>query len=322
MSQLQYNLQSPPKDGISSMKFSSHNDHLLVSSWDRNVYLYDTASNRLLQNYSHRGAALDCCFITASQSASVGLDQKVIIYDFARDNNVCLGTHSAGISKVRYYRERSMLVTGSWDKTIKIWDPTQSRPLIATLPQHGKVFAMDVNSTRLVVAHSTKTISVYDLRKFDKPEQERQSLLRHQIRTLATSNDQTGFAVGSIEGRIAIELFDNQKEKKDNQKVGLQNFAFKCHRDTSSKPVLIYPVNSIAFQPQSQIFASGGGDNIVNIWNPINKKRIFQIRDFPTSISSVAWNKTGQFLAIASSYTYERGDIEHPPDSIIIKKMN
>ena len=42
----EYQLKSPPEDGISAVEFSpSQNNMLLVSSWDRTIRLYDITSN-------------------------------------------------------------------------------------------------------------------------------------------------------------------------------------------------------------------------------------------------------------------------------------
>ena len=68
------------------------------------------------------------------------------------------------------------------------------------------------------------------------------------------------------------------------------------------------------------IFA--GCDGVVNIWDGEHKKRLFQISKYPTSIAAMAFNPEGSLLAVASSYTHEQGDIDHPPDKIYLKTVN
>ena len=43
---------------------------------------------------------------------------------------------------------------------------------------------------------------------------------------------------------------------------------------------------------------------------------------YPTSISALAFNHDGSYLAIASSYTYEEGEKEHPADAIFIHETS
>ena len=79
-----------------------------------------------------------------------------------------------------------------------------------------------------------------------------------KTRCVAAFPDREGFAIGSIEGRVAIHHVD----AKDAHK----NFAFKCHRDTQdgragqASTCNIYAVNDIAFHPKFKSFATCGSD--------------------------------------------------------------
>ena len=52
---------------------------------------------------------------------------------------------------------------------------------------------------------------------------------------------------------------------------------------------------------------TGGGDKAVYFWDYKSKKRLSYFRDFPSSVSSLAFNNDGTVLAIATSYLYENG---------------
>ncbi len=84
---------------------------------------------------------------------------------------------------------------------------------------------------------------------------------------------------------------------------------------------LSFQVHSIVFHPVLGTFATAGGDGVVNIWDGENKKRIFQISRYPNTVSALAFSRDGSLLAVASSYTHERGDIEHGPDEIFVRPM-
>lgn len=49
----------------------------------------------------------------------------------------------------------------------------------------------------------------------------------------------------------------------------------------------------MAFHPLYGTFATGGGDGIVNIWDGKNKKRLAQLRKYPTSIASLSFSADG-----------------------------
>ncbi|CAO3649402.1 unnamed protein product [Mucor hiemalis] len=124
-----------------------------------------------------------------------------------------------------------------------------------------------------------------------------------------------GFALSSIEGRVAIEYFDMSPE------VQAKKYAFKSHRQTVQDTEVVYPVNALAFHPKYGTFASGGSDCVVNTWDGINRKRIRHIVGYPENISSLCFNKDGTLLAIASSYTFDEGERPHESDAIFIKRV-
>jgi WD40 repeat protein len=58
-------------------------------------------------------------------------------------------------------------------------------------------------------------------------------------------------------------------------------------------------------------FASGGCDATVSIWDGENKKKLRNWTHYPTSISALAFNQSGNVLAVAASYTWEEGEREY-----------
>jgi cell cycle arrest protein BUB3 len=81
----QFDLSDPPTDIISAVKFAPDSSQLLVSSWDRHVYLYgihdDPPSGQLVRKFEHRAPVLDVCFGADDGDAfSAGLDGEVRRY--------------------------------------------------------------------------------------------------------------------------------------------------------------------------------------------------------------------------------------------------
>ena len=61
--QLMTELNDPPGDGVSSLRFASHADLLLTSSWDGSVRLYDTQLNSCRASFKQRMPVLDAAFV-------------------------------------------------------------------------------------------------------------------------------------------------------------------------------------------------------------------------------------------------------------------
>ncbi|KAF9621206.1 hypothetical protein IFM89_016700 [Coptis chinensis] len=278
-------LSDPPSDGITNITFSSHTNHLLVSSWDSTVRLYDPSENVLKVKFTHGGSVLDCCFDEDSSGFfSASLDNTVRKFDFTSGKEDVLGKHEAPVRCVEHSNASGQLISGSWDKTVKCWDPRaasgKEHTLVGTHLQPERVYSVSLVGNRLVVATAGRHVNVYDLRNMSKPEQQRESPLKYQTRSVRCYPNGTGFAVSSVEGRVAMEFFDITE----------------------------------AGQAKSYgTFASGGCDGYVNVWDGNNKKRLYQYSKYPTSIAALAFSRDGCMLAVASSYTYEEGKKQYDP---------
>ncbi|KAI0935053.1 hypothetical protein AcW1_009357 [Taiwanofungus camphoratus] len=240
----QIELASPPFDSVSSVRFSPSNpSHLLVSSWDTTVRFYDIAANEQKSKYDHRAAVLACCFSDAAHAYSGGLDTSVRELDLEAEKVNHLGQHSDSISSMNYSRDLSVLITGSWDRSIRFWDPRASSPQRSLHDLPERVYNTDLVNHNLVVAMASRLFHIYDIRKMDAPAQTRESSLKFMTRALACMTDGQGYATASVEGRIAVEYFDPNPDAQEKK------YAFKCHRQTIDDVDHVWPVNALAFHP-------------------------------------------------------------------------
>ncbi|TMW64464.1 hypothetical protein Poli38472_011344 [Pythium oligandrum] len=306
---------APPSDGVTCMRFShtGTKTHLLVSSWDAVLRVYDGV--RLRAKVEMEQPLLSCAYGASDSEAFIGgLDCHVKQVDINTKQVRSLGSHGAGVRFIEYTKEYGLAVSAGWDGAVKVWDIRSGNgALIHEAKHEGKVFGMDLRSHLLVVSTSTRKNIVYDIRNFNNPLLEKDSPLKFQTRCVRVFPNLHGYALGSIEGRVALEYFNDDHSVNDQR-----SYAFKCHREKVENESLIYPVNSIAFHPVHGTFATGGCDGVVNIWDGDNKKRITHLRKYPTSIASLDFNHDGSILAIASSYTYEEGEKDHPNDAIFL----
>lgn len=314
---LEFELNQPPGDGITNVVFSNvpSSNKLLTSSWDNTVRLYDVAQNSLLHMHSHSSAVLDCCFMDASKSFSGGLDRTLKEYDFNAQSESILGDHMDAIRCIEYCPELGIVITGSWDKTIKLWDPRQKHG-VGMYDQNGEtVYTMSLCGDRLVVGTSNRRVLVWDLKNMQFAEQRRASSLKYQTRCIRCFPNKQGFVLSSIEGRVAVEYLDTDQEMQKKK------YAFKCHRVKQEGVEYIYPVNAISFHNNFNTFATGGSDGFVNIWDPFNKKRLCQFHRYSSDISSLAFNKEGTMIAIAVSPVMLEEGKEKAKDTIFIRHI-
>ncbi|CAN7999283.1 unnamed protein product [Ixodes pacificus] len=313
----EFRLQQSPTDAISSLQFGPNsNQFLLVSSWDSNVRLYDVVSNTVRLKYSHKRPVLDCTFQDAVHAWSGGVDCQVKSFDFNCSAETVVGQHTAPVRCIEYCPDVNVVISGSWDSTVKLWDP-RSPTNAGTFNQAERVYTMSVCGDKLVVGTALRKVLVWDLRNMGYVKQRRDSNLKYQTRCIRCFPNQQGFVLSSIEGRVAVEYLDPSAE------VQKKKYAFKCHRTKDSAGIeLIYPVNAIAFHNLYNTFATGGSDGHVNIWDGFNKKRLCQFHKYPSSIAALAFSHDGSLLAIGSSFLYEEDDVEIiPPDAIFVRRV-
>ncbi|KAL8774880.1 MAG: hypothetical protein Q9203_005008 [Teloschistes exilis] len=324
--QTQFELSDPPSDAISALKFAPASLHLLVASWDRNVYLYDTSESdgRLLQTCEHRAPVLDVCFGDNEEDAyTAGLDQDVRHLDLSNGTQTVLSSHSMGVKSLVYSSQHRILISGSWDSTLHIHHPSSPSIPPASVVLPSKPFSISLTATKLVVAMASRALHIYDLAALTaaasslpetseptttvtpiqiEPWQRREGSLKFMTRAVACMPNDAGYASSSIEGRVAVEWFDPSAESQ------ARKYAFKCHRQANDQGIdVVYPVNALAFHPVHGTFASGGGDGFVALWDGVAKRRIRQYQKYASSVSSLSFSGDGKYLAVAISPGFEDG---------------
>ena len=319
-------------DGISSISYLPKKESSLLAStsWDGTVRIHDTAaSSPVLTQTMESGPLL--ALATPSDIDAVmtgGLDGSIRLLDIPSTTTRLIGQHGddTGSADSKHAcsclasldgENKNLLASAGWSKKFFLWDIRESSA-VATLDLPGKAFSMDVDSShqRIVLATSGRRTCFFDIRKGTAElVLDRESSLKFQTRCVQFFPEGNGIALGSVEGRVAVEFLD---ELGIPATSGMKKYAFKCHRVNDT----VYPVNTISFHPRfPSTFATGGCDGSVVLWDGMLKKKLTALPSFPTSISSLAFNQDGSEIAIASSYTHEEGDREHPQDEIYIRKI-
>lgn len=215
-------LSVQPDDGISDLAFSPKSDHLAVASWDKKVRIYE------INNGMSTGVAaieceapvLGCCWSAdGTKVVAVGADKAARMMDTAANKTVTqVAAHDAPISCARFVSVggQEVLVTGGWDKKLKYWDLRTPTP-VHTHDLQERCYAMDSKNELLVVATADRYLDIFHLNNPTKTYKVMQSPLKWQTRCVACFTDAKGFAVGSIEGRCAIQYI----EEKDARYVEL-----------------------------------------------------------------------------------------------------
>ncbi|KAI8361610.1 WD40-repeat-containing domain protein [Mortierella sp. GBAus27b] len=303
---------SPPSDGISDLAFSKASDLLAASSWNNEVRIWEVmpdGSTVAKAMYSHDAPALTCQWSAdGSKLASGGADNAGKLFDVTTGQPTQFARHEGPIKSLRWIDGPNIVATGSWDKTLKYWDLRQPNP-VSSVALSDRLYSMDTHGTLLVAAMADRQITMFDMSNPTVPFRTMESPLKMQTRVVSCFSTGGGFAIGSIEGRVAIQYTD----VKDSQ----GNFSFKCHRDgaPAARDSSVYAVNSISFHPIYGTFATAGSDGGFTFWDKDSKQKLKVFNKQAAPISTATFNRNGSIYAYAVSYDWSRGYTGAPSDN-------
>ncbi|CAB4264699.1 unnamed protein product [Prunus armeniaca] len=299
--------ENPIRDAISRIRFAPKSDNLLISSWDSSLRLYDVGNSALRLEASSEAALLDCCFQNESVAFSAGSDGFIRRYDLHSGIHDSIGNHDDTSTCVGYSDETSQVITAGLDKKILSWDTRTPKGIACVRNMDSEVMSMSLSGFDMMVAVGA-SICVYDLRRLEKPFQSKDSHMGVQIVCVSSIPYAKGFAVGSVDGRVALEI--SCPSNSDDIR-----YMFRCHPKSTDSKYHLVSVNDIVFNPIIYgAFVTADNEGYVTAWDATSKRRLFQLPRYPNSVASLSYNHRGQLLAVASSYTYqEANEIEEPP---------
>ena len=189
------------------------------------------------------------------------------------------------------------------------------------------------NTESVFLSRSPHHLSTSSLQKIDSP-------LKYQHRCICIFKEKqglpTGFALGSIEGRVAIHyanppnplansLFFQPSPLQCLSSRAKDNFTFKCHRSAvtgagqtqdifavcfpsrpSSPPSPLLQVNCIAFHPVHNTLATVGSDGKFSFWDKDARTKLKTSEAIDQPVSSCAFNFNGNIFAYAVSYDWSK----------------
>uniref|UniRef100_A0A672IQT4 Rae1 protein homolog n=1 Tax=Salarias fasciatus TaxID=181472 RepID=A0A672IQT4_SALFA len=310
---------SPPDDSISCLAFSPPTmpgNFLIGGSWANDVRCWEVQDNGQTVPKAQQISAV-LCISGRSQTAHHVASQ-----------------HDGPIKAIHWIKapNYSCIMTGSWDKTLKFWDTRSPNPMMS-LQMPERCYCADVVYPMAVVATAERGLIVYQLENQPSEFRRIDSPLKHQVniyfflihsrltcpalvfqhRCVAIFKDKqnkpTGFALGSIEGRVAIHYINPPNPAKDN-------FTFKCHRSNGTNtttPQDIYAVNAISFHPVHGTLATVGSDGRFSFWDKDARTKLKTSEQLDQPITACCFNHNGNIFAYASSYDWSKGHEYYNP---------
>ena len=195
--------------------------------------------------------------------------------------NRILKGHTDDVTSVSFSPNGQMIASGSYDRTIRLWNPNTGRH-IRTLEGHTD----DVNS----VSFSPDGQMIASGSRDDTIRLWNPNTGRH-IRTLEGHTDDVNSVSFSPDGQMIASGSRDDTIRLWNPNTGRHIRTLKGHTRA---------VFSVAFSPDGQIIASGSHDRTVRLWNPNTGRHIRTLKGHGELVFSVAFSPDGQIIASGS----------------------
>ena len=212
--------------------------------------------------------------------------QQGINLSYLGDNfssNKALSGHSNAVLSVAISPD-----SGSYDKTIKIWNIKTGKELRTLTGHSNRVWqiAMSMDGQNIASGSNDATIKIWNLGsgQLQQSITNGDSTSNSSVSSISWSPDnQTLASGGYAPQRNIIKIWNKSTGKELRSLIGHSDF-----------------VNCVAFSADGKILASGSSDRTVKIWNPNTGELLRTLQGHSIFISSVAISRFGQIIASGS----------------------
>nr|XP_016927543.1 mRNA export factor [Drosophila suzukii] len=305
-----YELPDPPTDSVSALEFApgtSSWNAIFAGSWDKSVRIWEVQSDKVEPKVmkSLDGVPLDAAWNdSGSKIYLADTNGSVIEWDLESNQLRKVGAHDQGARTCHWVG--SYLMTTSWDKTIRFWDPRTSFELAKKdLPERS--FAADVLHPVAVVACADQSVLAFSLDggPVEQARLKSPGLGNHQVRSLAIfkakQTGQTSWFLAKTNGMVY--------EQSLTKRSGC--VPTRCHRSEALNGFLdTHVVNEVKINRVTNNMVTVGSDGVFCFWGSGMTGRLMQSQVHDQPITRCSISGDGQIFAYALGYDWSKG-FEH-----------
>ncbi|XP_054650927.1 autophagy-related protein 16-1 isoform X3 [Dunckerocampus dactyliophorus] len=269
---------------VNAVKFSPGSRVLATGGMDRRVKLWEVISGRCEPKGALTGSNAG---ITSIEFDSAGSYLLAASNDFAsriwtlddyRLRHTLTG-HSGKVLSARFLLDNARIVSGSYDRTLKLWD-LRSKVCMKTVFTGSSCNDIVCTEQCVMSGHFDKKVRFWDIRA--------ESIVRElellgRVTSLDLNHDRTDLLTCSRDDVVKIVDLRTNAVRQTFSAQG-----FKCGADWTR----------VTFSPDGNFVAGGSADGALYIWNVLTGKVDRTLdRNHNSAINSVSWSPSGVYVS-------------------------
>jgi mitogen-activated protein kinase organizer 1 len=191
---------------IHSAIYSQDGQYILTASADRHVKLFSSTSGQEIQSYSGHGkAVLDVSLPAGSNAhfASCSGDRQVYVWDVQTAKTVQrFADHTQRVNSVFFNKDSTLVVSGSYDSTVKVWDVRQisKRPIQTLTEGKDSIESVFLNDYEIISCSVDGHLRTHDVRNRTVVH----DYINRSLSSVSISNDKNCVLVSCLDSTLRL----------------------------------------------------------------------------------------------------------------------